>query len=121
MAIQKVITFAPFIRLATQRAESLQINVVLMTWKIQLVKEDDSIRAAEFNLRFHFRHPGNRAEMFITQNFPPVLPRSRMEKWNLRPLSGYELDGNKISMGRIICYKTGMLISWENILGRHLV
>ena len=49
MAKQKVITFAPFIRLATHIAVSLQMNGVLMTWKIQQVKEDDSIRAAEFN------------------------------------------------------------------------
>ena len=63
MAKEKVITFAPFIRLATHIAVSSQINVVLMTWKIQLVKEDDSIRAAKFNPRFHFRHPGNRADL----------------------------------------------------------
>ena len=67
-------------------------------------------------------HPGRRirAEMFIKQNFPLLLPRSRMEKWNLRRFSGYEVAGNKISMGRIMCNKTGMIISWENILGRHL-
>ena len=48
---QKVITFAPYIRLATHIAVSLQINGVLMTWKIQQVNEDDSIRAAESGLK----------------------------------------------------------------------
>ena len=38
---------------------------MLMMWKIQQAMQDDVIRTANI-------HPGNRAEVFIWQNFQPA-------------------------------------------------
>ena len=51
-----------FIALAILMAVSLQLNRMVMMWKIQPVMQDDAIRAARV-------HPGNRAELHIWQNF----------------------------------------------------
>ena len=52
-------TFAPvIIASATPKAVSLQLNRMLMIWKIQQAMQDDAIRTARI-------HPGNRAEVFI--------------------------------------------------------
>ena len=52
-------TFAPIIiASATPKAVSLQLNGMLMIWKIQQAMQDDAIRTARI-------HPGNRAEVFI--------------------------------------------------------
>ena len=61
----KIITFTPIIALGTLIAVSLQLNGMLMMWKIQQAMQDD----AEFIRRIH---PGNRAEVFIWQNFQPA-------------------------------------------------
>ena len=61
----KIITFTPIIALATLIAVSLQLNEMLMMWKIQQAMQDD----AELIRRIH---PGNRAEVFIWQNFQPA-------------------------------------------------
>ena len=58
--------FRPIITLATLVAVSLMSNGMLMMWKIQKAKQDD----AEFIRKLH---PGNRAELFIWQNFQPTL------------------------------------------------
>ena len=58
--------FRPIITLATLVAVSLMSNGMLMMWKIQKAKQDD----AEFIRKLH---PGNRAEVFIWQNFQPTL------------------------------------------------
>ena len=60
----------PIIALATLIAVSLQLNGMLMMWKIQQAMQDD----AEFIRRIH---PGNRAEV---AKFSARLPRSRLEK-----------------------------------------
>ena len=52
-------TFAPIIiASATPKAVSLQLNGMLMIWKIQQAIQDDAIRTVRI-------HPGNRAEVFI--------------------------------------------------------
>ena len=56
--------FAPIIATATLKAVSLQLNGMLTKWKIQQVMQDDAIWTARI-------HPGNRAEVFIWQNFQP--------------------------------------------------
>ena len=58
----KLITFAPVIALVTLKIVSLQLNGMLMMWKIQQAMQDDAIQVAII-------HQGNRAEMFISENF----------------------------------------------------
>ena len=58
----KLITFAPTIALVTLKIVSLQLNGMLMMWKIQ-----QAIQVAII-------HQGNRAEMFISENFQPAYP-----------------------------------------------
>ena len=67
----KIITFAPIIASATLKAVSLQLNGMLMMWKIQQAMQDDAIRAARIHPAVH---PGNRDEVFIWQNFQPAYP-----------------------------------------------
>ena len=57
--------FAPIIATATLKAVSLQLNGMLTKWKVQQVVQDDAIRTARIHL-------GNRAEVFIWQNFRPA-------------------------------------------------
>ena len=73
MAKHKVIIYAPIIALATLTAVSLQLNGMLVMWKIQQAKEDDVIQATLLPCCFL---PGNRGEVFIWQNFPACLVRS---------------------------------------------
>ena len=42
----RIITFAPIMALATLLAVSLQLNGLLMMWKIHQTKQNDAIRAA---------------------------------------------------------------------------
>ena len=56
--------FAPIIATATLKAVSLQLNGMLTKWVIQQAMQDDAIRTARIHL-------GNRAEVFIWQNFQP--------------------------------------------------
>ena len=53
----------------TLKAVSLQLNEMLMMWKIQQAMEDDAIRTARIHPAVH---PGNRNEVFIWQNFQPA-------------------------------------------------
>ena len=63
---KKNLTFLPIIASAILKAISLQLNWMLMTWKIQQAMQDDAIRTVNrFNL-------GNRAEVFIWYNFQPA-------------------------------------------------
>ena len=45
-------TFAPFIALATLRAVSLQLNGMLMMWKIQQAMQDNAIQTTRIHLAF---------------------------------------------------------------------
>ena len=77
--------FAPFIALATLIAVSLQLNGMLIAWKIQHAM--GRCRPGRQNSsRFH---PGNRAEVFIwPKNFRTLTDaRSRLEKRRSRELS----------------------------------
>ena len=95
------ITSALIIALAILMAVSLQLNRMLMMWKIQRAMQDDAIRAARV-------HPGNRAELHIWQNFLASLPRSRLEKQRSRkpsqPALSYEVKGFR---GKASPWKTG--------------
>ena len=64
----KIITFTPIIALATLIAVSLQLNEMLMMWKIQQAMQDD----AKFIRRIHPAFIPNRAEVFMWQNFQPA-------------------------------------------------
>ena len=90
-----------FIALAILMAVSLQLNRMVMMWKIQPAMQDDAIRAARV-------HPGNRAELHIWQNFLASLPRSRLEKQRSRkpsqPALSYEVKGFR---GKASPWKTG--------------
>ena len=73
----KILTFALIIASTTLKAVSLQLNGILMIWKIQQAIQDDAMGAARIHPAVH---PGNRAEVFIWQKFPARLPRSLLEK-----------------------------------------
>ena len=83
----KILTFGPILPSVTLKTVSLQLNGMLMMWKIQQAMQDDAIRAARI-------HPGNRDEVFIWQNFQPAYrdlgtlekPRSREPSQPARPL-----------------------------------
>ena len=62
----KILTFGPILPSVTLKAVSLQLNGMLMMWKIQQTMQDDAIRTARIHLAIH---PGNRDEVFIWQNF----------------------------------------------------
>ena len=65
----KILTFGPILPSVTLKAVSLQLNGMLMMWKIQQAMQDDAIWTA----RIHpAAHPGNRDEVFIWQNFQPA-------------------------------------------------
>ena len=69
----------PVIALATLIAVSLQLNGMLMMWKIQQAIQDDAIRTARIHPAVH---PGNHDEVFIWQNFQPAYrdPTIHMNK-----------------------------------------
>ena len=48
----KIITFAPIIASATLKAVSLQLNGMLMMWKIRQAMQDDAIRAVRIHTAF---------------------------------------------------------------------
>ena len=66
----KNLTFGPIIASVTLKAVSLQLNGMLMMWKIQQAMQDDAIRTARIHPAVH---PGNRDEVFIWQNFLSTL------------------------------------------------
>ena len=68
---------------ATLLAVSLQLDGLLMMWKFHQARQNDAIRAAflrKRNYSLQRIHSGNLDEVFIWQNFPARLPRSRLEK-----------------------------------------
>ena len=69
--------------LATLMAVSLQLNGMPMMWKIQQAMQDDAIRSRQSSPRFH---PGNRAEVFVWQNFQPAY---RDPGWKNRHLGNW--------------------------------
>ena len=52
MAKQKIITFVPFIALATVIAVLLQLNGMFIIWKIQQAKQDNAIRGSRIHPAF---------------------------------------------------------------------
>ena len=55
-----------------------------MMWKIQQAMQDDAIRTARIHPAVH---PGNRAEVFIWQNFQPAYRDLSRKKPRFRELS----------------------------------
>ena len=82
----------PIIALATLIAVSLQLNGMLMMWKIQQAMQDD----AEFIRRIH---PGNRAEVFIWQN---VQPAYRDPGWKNRDLGNRASPPSHMNTSKIL-------------------
>ena len=72
----KLITFVLIITLVTLKIVSLQLNGMLMMWKIQQAMQDHAIQVAII-------HQGNQAEMFISENFQPAY---RDPGWKNRDL-----------------------------------
>ena len=64
----KILTFGPILASVTPKAVSLQLNGMLMMWKIQQAMQDDAIRTA----RIHPAVYPDRDEVFIWQNFQPA-------------------------------------------------
>ena len=58
----KILTFGPIIASLTLKTVSLQLNGMLMMWKIQQAMQDDAIRTARIHPAIH---PGNRDDVFI--------------------------------------------------------
>ena len=56
------ITFGPILPSVILKAVSLQLNGMLMMWKIQQAMQDDAIRTAKIHLAIH---PGNRDEVWV--------------------------------------------------------
>ena len=69
IAKHKILTFGPILASVTLKAVSLQLNGMLMMWKIQQAMQDDAIRTARNHPAVH---PGNQDEVFIWQNFQPA-------------------------------------------------
>ena len=69
MPKHKILTFGPILPSVTLTAVSLQLNGMLMMWKIQQAMQDDAIRTARIHPAVH---PGNRDDVFIWQNFQPA-------------------------------------------------
>ena len=65
----KILTFGPILASVTLKAVLLQLNGMLMMWKIQQAMQDDAIRTAKIHPAVH---PGNRDEVLIWQNFQPA-------------------------------------------------
>ena len=65
----KILTFGPILASLTLKAVSLQLNGMLMMWKIQQAMQDDAIRTARIHPAIH---TGNRDEVLIWRNFQPA-------------------------------------------------
>ena len=70
----KNLTFGLIIASVSLKAVSLQLNGMLMMWKLQQAMHDDAIQTARIHPAVH---PGNRDEVFIHGQFPARLARSR--------------------------------------------
>ena len=93
----KIITLTPIIALATLIAVSLQLNGMLMMWKIQQAMQDD----AEFIRRIlpAFIPAGNRAEVFMWQNFQPAY---RDPGWKNRDLGNRASPPSHMNTSKIL-------------------
>ena len=69
IAKHKILTFGPILASVILKAVSLQLNTMLLMWKIQQAMQDDAIWTARIHPAVH---PGNRDEVFIWQNFHPA-------------------------------------------------
>ena len=87
----KLITFAHIIALVTLKIVSLQLNGMLMMWKIQQAMQDDAIQVAII-------HQGNRAEMFISENFQPAY---RDPGWKNRDLGNRASPPSRTNTSKI--------------------
>ena len=65
----KNLTFGLIIVSVSLKAVSLQLNGMLMMWKLLQAMQDDAIQTARIHPTVH---PGNRDEVFIFANFPPA-------------------------------------------------
>ena len=83
------------IALATLIAVSLQLNGMLMMWKIQQAMQDD----AEFIRRIH---PGNRAEVFIWQNVQPGSYEDALSEKKQRWRKGQTAGRDGMACGRLL-------------------
>ena len=99
MAKHKNFNFRAYIASATLKAVSLQLNGMLTMWKIQQAMQDDAMRAARIHPSIH---PGNRAEVFIWQNFQPAYRDPCWKKRNLGNQASPPSDMNtpKILQGK---------------------
>ena len=105
----KILTFCPTIASLTLTAVSLQLNGMVMMWKIQQAMQDDAIRTARIPPVVH-DHPVNRDEVFIWQNFPlteisgttePVRPLIRTHRNFAKNLEVRWEIGNRTHMKRL--------------------
>ena len=80
----KIITFAPIIASATLKAVSLQLNGMLKMWENTA---GNSRRCHPDCQNSSCFHPGNRAEVFIWQNFQPAYRDPSRKKPRSRELS----------------------------------
>ena len=80
----KILTFGPILPSVTLKAVSLQLNGMLMMWKIQQAMQDDAIRTARIHLAIHpayrdlgwkNRDLGNRASPPSHMNTSKILQR----------------------------------------------
>ena len=97
----KNLTFGSILASVTFKAASLQLNGMLMMWKIQQAMEDDAIRTARIHPAVH---PGNRDEVFIWQNFQLAY---RDLGWKNRDLGNRASPVNRAHMKRplVSCIK----------------
>ena len=78
------------------KAVSLQLNGILMIWKMQQAMQDDAIRTARIHLAIH---PGNRDEVFIWQNFQPAY---RDLGWKNRDLGNRASPPSHMNTSKIL-------------------
>ena len=80
----------------TLKAVSLQLNGMLMMWKIQQAMQDDAIRTARIHPTVH---PDNRDEVFIWQNFQPAY---RDLGWKNRDLGNRASPPSHMNTSKIL-------------------
>lgn len=73
----------------------LQVNRILLIWKIQQTGQNHAIWPYKACRVVEKIHPGNWVEVFIWEKFPAQLPRSQLEKTRspeqlLQPMLSYE-------------------------------
>ena len=94
----KIITLTPIIALATLIAVSLQLNGILMMWKIQQAMQDD-VEFIQRRILPAFIPAGNRAEVFIWKNFQPAY---RDPGWKNRDLGNRASPPSHMNTSKIL-------------------